>query len=86
MEKVLEKSSKRMGCKDKNLLISEEIVKKTRVDKAHIWSNNFRNSKILYYLGVLLKYKDKTSLFKITCLKFLSYITCCHGNPKKSKS
>ena len=55
MKRVLEKSWKRMGCKDKNLLISEEIVKKTRVDKAHIWSNNFRNSKILYYLGVLLK-------------------------------
>ena len=44
-----------MGCKDQNLLISEEIVKKTRVDKAQFWSHNFSNSKILYYLGFLLK-------------------------------
>ena len=50
MEKFLEKSWKRMGCKDKNLLISEEIVKKTRVDKAHFWSHNFSNNEILYYL------------------------------------
>ena len=55
MEKVLEKSWKQMGCKDKNLLISEEIVKKTRVDKAHFWSHNFSNSKFLYYLGSFIE-------------------------------
>ena len=74
-----------MGCKDQNLLISEEIVKKKLGSIRP--SFGLTISAIVKFCIILefyWKYKDKTSLFKITCLKLLSYITCCHGNPKTS--